>query len=266
MFSVVGKSDLAMVLLGSMMDNQPGTVRLARDQGIQQSESKTMKIYYHPVSTTSRMLMLFVEDCRIEVDWRLVDLFTGEHVQPNYLTLNPSGMVPMLEEDDGFRLSESSAILKYLAEKIGSPTYPRELRQRAKVNEMMDWLNTQFYRDFAYGLVYPQLYPNLRRPTEEQQAGTIAWGKEKTKSWLTILDRHLIGPSRPYLCGQDITVADYFGAPMLTAGELIRCDFSPYPNITRWLGHVKARPGWDRVNRAFNELAGSLKDQPFEVL
>ncbi|MFZ9545358.1 MAG: glutathione S-transferase family protein, partial [Hylemonella sp.] len=86
------------------MDTRPGSNRLSHDQNSNHAESKTMKIYYHPVSTTSRMLLLFVEDCRIAVDWRLVDLFTGEHVQPNYLSLNPSGMVPMLEEDDGFRL------------------------------------------------------------------------------------------------------------------------------------------------------------------
>lgn len=225
-----------------------------------------MKIYYHPVSTTSRMLMLFAEDSALRAEWRVVDLFTGEHVKPNYLAINPSGMVPMLEEDDGFLLTESSAILKYLAEKTGSPTYPRDLRQRAKVNEMMDWLNTQFYRDFAYGLVYPQLYPNLRRPTEEQQAGTIAWGKEKARNWLRILDQHLIGPHQPFLCGHDITVADFLGAPMLTAGELIRCDFGPYPNITRWLGHMKARPSWAKVNQAFYDLAGSVKQMPFEVL
>ena len=224
-----------------------------------------MKIYYHPISTTSRMLMLFAEDAGIQADWQVVDLFTGEHVQPPYLAINPSGMVPMLEDGD-FRLTESSAILKYLAEKAGSPAYPADLRKRAKINEMMDWLNTQFYRDFAYGLIYPQLYPHLRRPTDEQQAGTLAWGKDKAKSWLKILDENLIGPKNAYLCGNEITLADYFGAPMLTAGELIRCDFTPYKNLSRWLANMKARASWTKTNQAFYDLAGSLKETPFEVL
>jgi glutathione S-transferase len=174
-------------------------------------------------------------------------------------------MVPMLEDGD-FRLTESSTILKYLAEKAGSPAYPADLRKRAKVNEMMDWLNTQFYRDFAYGLIYPQLYPHLRRPTEEQQAGTLSWGKDKAKSWLKILDENLIGPKNAYLCGNEITLADYFGAPMLTAGELIRCDFTPYKNLSRWLANMKARPSWTKTNQAFYDLAGSLKETAFEVL
>jgi len=224
-----------------------------------------MKIYYHPVSTTSRMLVLFAEDAGIKADWQVVDLFTGEHVQPPYLKINPSGLVPMLEDGD-FRLTESSAILKYLAEKTNSPAYPADLRKRAKVNEMMDWLNTQFYREFAYGLIYPQLFPHLRRPTEQQQAATLAWGKDKAKGWLKVLDENLIGPKNAYLCGNEITLADYFGAPILTAGELIRCDFTPYPNVTRWLANMKARPSWTTSNKAFYELAGSLKQTPFEVL
>jgi hypothetical protein len=56
---------------------------------------------------------------------------------------------PWLEDDD-FHLTESSAILKYLADKIGSPAYPKDLKARAKVNEVMDWINTNFYRDWGY--------------------------------------------------------------------------------------------------------------------
>ena len=100
-----------------------------------------MKLYYHPVSTVSRPVVLFALDSGIDLDYRLVDLMTGEHLQPAYETINPSKLVPVLEEGD-FRLTESSAILKYLADTIDSPAYPKDLRKRARVNEMMDWLNT----------------------------------------------------------------------------------------------------------------------------
>jgi hypothetical protein len=68
----------------------------------------------------------------------------------------------MLEDGD-FRLTESSAILKYLADKHDLPSYPKDSKKRAQVNEVMDWLNTQFFRDFGYGLIYPQLFPNHKR-------------------------------------------------------------------------------------------------------
>jgi len=101
-----------------------------------------MKLYYHPVSTTSRPVWLFIAENGIDCELKVVDLMKGEHYQPEYVAINPNRMVPVLEDGD-FRLTESSAILKYLAEKTGSSTYPKELRLRAKVNEMMDWINTQ---------------------------------------------------------------------------------------------------------------------------
>src|SRR3984885_3662064 len=121
-----------------------------------------MKLYMHPVSMTSRPVRLFITENKIPVDEVTVDLFTGEQYQPTYTQINPNNLVPMIEDGD-LRLTESSAILKYLADKIGSPAYPKDLKQRAKVNEVMDWLNTNFYREWAYNLCYPQLFPHLKR-------------------------------------------------------------------------------------------------------
>ena len=104
-----------------------------------------MKLYMHPVSMTSRPVRLFIAENGIQVEEQVVDLMTGEHLQPSFAAVNPSKMVPVLE-DDGLRLTESSAILKYLADKTNSPAYPKDLKQRAKVNEAMDWFNSNFYR------------------------------------------------------------------------------------------------------------------------
>jgi glutathione S-transferase len=209
-----------------------------------------MKLYYHPVSTTSRPILLFAADHDLNLDLKVVDLFTGEHLQPPYAAINPSRLVPVLEDDD-FRLTECSAILKYLAEKVGSPTYPADLRKRARVNERMDWLNTGFYRDLGYGVIYPQVLPNYRRPDDKVQAGSIEWGCDKAKGWLKILDEDLIGPHNAYLCGSEMSLADYLGAAMLTLGEVIHLDYSAYRNISRWLETMKSRPNWAKVNEGF---------------
>ena len=131
-----------------------------------------MKLYMHPVSMTSRPVRLFIAENNIPIEEQVVDLFTGEHYKPPYLAINPNHMVPVLEDGD-FRLTESSAIIKYLADKINSPTYPKDLRKRAKVNEVMDWINTNFYRDYAYGSIYPQVFPHHKRKTDEIHAATI---------------------------------------------------------------------------------------------
>lgn len=221
-----------------------------------------MKLYMHPVSMTSRPVRLFIAENNIDADEQLVDLMTGEHLREPYSKLNPNSLVPMIEDGD-FRLTESSAILKYLADKTGSPTYPKDIKQRAKVNEVMDWLNTNFYRDWAYGLAYPQLFPHHKRRSDEAHSATIEWGKENSKKWLKLLDEHWIGPKKQYLCGDQITIADYFGSGLVTLGELIRCDFSQYPNITRWLNNMKKLRTWPKVNEVFYGFADQVKAQPF---
>jgi glutathione S-transferase len=221
-----------------------------------------MKLYFHPVSTTSRTVMLCASELGIPLDYQVVDLMTGEHLKPEYRAINPNCLVPVLEDGD-FRLTESSAILKYLADSVDSPTYPKGLRERARVNEMMDWINSNLYRDLAYGVAYPQLFAHHKRPTDALQAGTIAWGQDKARGWLTTLDKALIGPDKKYLCGSAVTIADYFGAPILTLGELMRADYAAYPNLRRWLSNVKALPSWGKINEAFHGFAGAVKDQPF---
>ena len=168
-----------------------------------------MKLYMHPASTTSWAVALFVVDNALPVEFQVVDLFSGEHLREPFVSINPNRMVPVLDDGD-FRLTESSSILKYIAEKTGSPAYPKDLQQRARVNEVMDWFNSNFYRDYGYGLIYPQVFPHHKRPSEEGQTITLNWGKEKTQGWLQILNDHIIGPDRSYLCGDAITIADYF--------------------------------------------------------
>lgn len=224
-----------------------------------------MKLYMHPVSMTSRPVRLFAAENKIALEEEVVDLMTGAHQRPPYSTLNPNCLVPMLEDGD-LRLTESSAILKYLADKIGSPAYPKDLKQRAKVNEMMDWINTNFYRDWGYNLCYPQVFPPYRRRSDEAQAATLEMGKENAKRWLAILNDHWLGPNKTYLCGNEITIADYFAACIVTLGETIGVDFSPYPNVKRWLDTMKKLPSWQKVNEVFYGFVDSLKGQKFVTL
>jgi glutathione S-transferase len=223
-----------------------------------------MIIHYHPASTTSRPLMLFAAEAGVQAEFKVVDLFTGEHMQPAFARLNPSQLVPVLEDGD-FRLTESSAILKYMAEKAGSPAYPADLQKRARINERMDWINTQLCRDLAYGLVYPQIFPMHKRPDDAVQVATLKWAQERARGWLKVLDEGILGTGNMYLCGNDISIADYYGAAFVALAEAIRSDLAAYPNVTRWLGRMKALPNWAKVNEVINGFAASLPG-PFETV
>ncbi len=225
-----------------------------------------MKLYHHPVSTTSRPVMLFAAEAGIPLEVQIIDLAAGEQYQPAFSAINPSHQVPVLEDGD-FRLTESSAILKYLADKYVSGAYPSASHARARVNERLDWFNTGFYRDFCYGLIYPQIFPTMRRADDTVQAGTIAHGRQKALGWLKVLDENLIGPNHAYVCGDSITIADYLGSVMMLSGECVACNIKAYPNITRWMNNMKALKNWSKVNEVFYQyMVEPNKDKALTAL
>jgi glutathione S-transferase len=222
----------------------------------------TLTLYMHPISTVSRPVSLFIAEKKLPVESKVLDLMQGEHKGAAYLGINPNGQVPSLVEGD-FRMAESSAILKYLASRFDCPEYPKDLRERAKVDEAMDWLNTNLYRDFGYGLLYPQIFPHHKRPSDEFHNGVVAWGKEKTKAALKVLDTSMLG-ANDWLANNRISIADYFGVGLLTAGETIGCTYSEYPNVCRWIGAMKKLDSWKPVNEVFYGFAGSMQGREFE--
>jgi glutathione S-transferase len=219
-----------------------------------------MKLYMHPVSTASRPVALLIAEKKLPVENVVVDLMTGAHHQEPYVSLNPNSLVPMLEDGD-FRLTESSAILKYLADRFDLPEYPKELKARARVNEVMDWFLTQLYPQYGYGMIYPQLFPHHKRQNDATQAGTIEWGHKNSQRWLQILNDHWIGPDRNYLCGNSITIADYLATGIITLGEVVGCDLARYPNVTRWIGNMKKLPHYAKVNETFEGWSASVKEK-----
>jgi glutathione S-transferase len=224
-----------------------------------------MKLYMHPVSTVCRPVRLLVAEYDIPMEEEVVDLMTGAHHGEKYVALNPNRQVPTLVDGD-LTLTEGSAILKYLGEKFDLAVYPKaDIKTRAKINEAMDWLNTGFYRDFGYNLVYPQLFPHHKRRSDEAHAATLEWGREQSKKWLGLLNDHWIG-DRPYLVGNAITIADYFGSGLATIGDLIGCQLGTYPNICRWLGNMKKLKHWDEVNQVFTGFAAGNKGKQFAVV
>ncbi len=98
-----------------------------------------MRLYHHPMSSNARRAVMTVLHLGVDVDLVLVDLAKGEQRRPEYLRLNPNGKVPVLE-DQGFVLSESHAIMQYLADRtLGQTLYPEAIQARADVNRWLFW-------------------------------------------------------------------------------------------------------------------------------
>ena len=70
----------------------------------------------------------------------------------------------------------------------------------------------------------------------------------------------MLGSANPYLCGKDMTIADYFAAPFVALAETIGSDLSAYPNVRAWLGRMKALPAWEQTS-SHRRLRAHAQDQ-----
>ena len=125
----------------------------------------------------------------------------GGNDDPEYRRKNPNGRLPTLEEEDGWTLWESGAVVRDLCMKhsLGN-LCPDTPRGRADAEKWMDWSSLNFA---GFNGVYLQHYFG---PEDKRNHNAILAAAKDQVKWLDILDRHLAG--RQYLCGERLTMAD----------------------------------------------------------
>src|SRR6185437_2351446 len=98
-----------------------------------------MKLYLHPASPNCMVVLAVATQLEIALDTETIDLFAGQQRSPDYLAINPNGAVPALRDGD-FLLSESNAIIQYLADgKPGNPLWPQDRQRRADIARWQFW-------------------------------------------------------------------------------------------------------------------------------
>lgn len=177
-----------------------------------------------------------------------------------YLAKNPSGTIPLLEEPDtGFVVGESHAILCYLSNKHGwTDVYPADAEARAKVDWYLHYHHRNV-RDASIGMVAPRIRKDLNFP-EVIQKGAVA---NFTRAVRT-LETGWLARSR-FLTGDAPTLADF--AAYVEIGQLQPCftnlfDFSPYPNVSRWLAEMQQVKGHDEAHLVMRELGDISVNDP----
>ena len=224
-----------------------------------------MKLYMHPASITSRIVRLYIAEKGLDVEEEVVDLFTGAHHQEPFVTINPNRLVPVLEDGD-FRLTESAAILIYLAEKFDFPEYPKDV-EGAREGQRGDVLGKLQLLP-RLGL-QPRLSAALPAPQAAERRGRTGWrwsgAATRAPSGCRCSNEHWLGDGRTWLTGEAMTVADYYVGGLVALGDMIRWDFAKTPNVAAWLGRMKALPHWGEVSAALDGFAASLKDREFVI-
>ena len=159
----------------------------------------------------------------------------GKNNEAPYLAMNPNGVVPTLEEDDGFILWESNSIVRYLAAKHGGGTLePSDLQTRFSAQRWMDWNLA-----VTNAAIFPVFWGLIRTPPEKRDPKSIEDGKAKCVAALKIMDDQLA--KTRFIADDEFTYGDIPIGPFAYRYFRLVPDHPPLPNVERWYKEICAR-------------------------
>ncbi|MGP0094918.1 MAG: glutathione S-transferase family protein [Xanthobacteraceae bacterium] len=159
----------------------------------------------------------------------------GKNKEPAYLAMNPNGLVPTLEEEDGFLLWESNSIVRYLAGKHGAGMLePADARTRARASQWMDWQLT-----VVAPAIHDTFWGLIRTPPEKRDHAAIKASQTKTGEVMQMFDAHL-GKHR-YAAGDAFSIGDIPIGIMARRFRDLVPDRPPLPNFERWYAEIAQR-------------------------
>ena len=159
---------------------------------------------------------------------------------PEYLAMNPNGLVPVIEDDD-FVLWESNAIVRYLAAKHGEGSlWPTGLQMRADADRWMDWQAVSF--NPAIG---PGFWQLIRTAPEKRDPAVIEAARESGEKKLALLDAHLA--TREFVAGSSFTMGDIPLGCSVDRWYKLPLPRESHPHVERWYAGLRARKGAKQV-------------------
>ena len=191
-----------------------------------------MKLYYG-VNACSLAPLITALEADQPVELVKVDIYHDPHTLPDgssYADVNPKLYVPLLEFEDGRRLSEVAVQLQYLADRApGSGLAPdRRSEDRYVLQEWLNYISSELHKSFSPWLFHPE----VGQAAQDAARAKIAFR-------LQLVEQQLSG--RDYLLG-DFTVADAYLFTILGWSKFAKVKLDSFPNILAWQVRVAARP------------------------
>ena len=189
-----------------------------------------MKLYYSP-GACSLSPHIVLRETGSKFDLEQVNLQAKKLKSGgDYLAINPKGQVPVLELDDGDRLTEGPAIVQYIADqKPETGLVPKAgTKARYHVQEWLNFITSELHKSFS---------PLFRPNTPEEYAKIV---KENLAARFSYLNEHLAG--KQYLMGETFTVPDAYCFVVTSWSKYKDIDLARWPNLNAYIGRIAARP------------------------
>ena len=164
----------------------------------------------------------------------------GKNREAAYLAMNPNGLVPTLEEEDGFLLWESNSIVRYLAAKHKSPVLePADPHARGRASQWMDW-----QLSVCGPAITPVFWGLIRTPPEKRDHAAIEAGKKNTTAAMLMVDAQLAKTA--YLAGDAFSYGDIPVGIMAYRYRQLVPERPELKNFERWYAAISARPAFQQ--------------------
>jgi glutathione S-transferase len=158
---------------------------------------------------------------------------------PEFLARNPNALIPVLEEEDGFIVWESNAILRYLGAAYGTglAAWPADVRARATADQWMDWQQTT--GQSGLGPAFVQMY---RTPPEKRDEAVIRKGLARAVETFGLLEAELA--RRPFMAGEGFTLADIPIGCIVYRYLHMPIERPDFPALAAYHDRLMGRPGY----------------------
>ena len=169
-------------------------------------------------------------------DLALVDVLTGQQKSPDYLAVNPLGVVPYLVTPDGTGIGESNAMLWYVSE--GTALMPQTAADRAQALQWMFFEQSKLEPLISPARYFTTILPHMA----DEKADAIRTWQQQACPGLDRLNAHLDGRGFMLDCGYCLADIAVFG--YVHVMEEAGLPLSDYPAIAAWIGRVAGTQGF----------------------
>jgi glutathione S-transferase len=254
----------------------------------------SLVLYNAPQSTCSQRVRFTLHEKGLAFSELKLDLFSGDQLRPEYLKINPNGVVPSLVHD-GKAIIDSAVIIEYLSEVFPQPTalVPQDAVARAAMRSLIRYIDevpTPAVRVPSYNIAFLPHYRDMpeadfvalaeSKPLRKEfllSMGRTGFSAEEMNKALERLRRAFLRMSEtlrdsggPWLMGTDLTLADIAMMPVLVRMDDLGLGalWERLPEIDHWLAALRERPAFAKtyyfgslLTEKYPDLKNSLMQQ-----
>ena len=201
------------------------------------------KLYHYPLSPSSRFIRLQISEYNLEVELKTQIPWIRDK---NFLALNPSGDVPVLEDEKVGIISGSRVISEWLEEVIDNPLFmPKNPEERIEVRRIVDWFEDKFSREVSRPIIRERI---IKRFKNKKTASS-----EILRQALSNCNIHLdylnwLASQNNWMAGNNITLSDLVGGGYLSVLDYFGdINWNKYNDVKLWYMKLKSRPSFSSI-------------------